>query len=272
MKILFNPSFKSRNQSIRKADDIQRTARNNFPYTSPTYCDAFYKTGKKWSPEVKDKFENVIKRSDKKITALRDLAAEAAFEGITFDEKNLNAPIFQTLRGIKLLKVANCHECAALSIAALTANGIYDLKRVNLQAEFQYVNKETGKVEYKATEPIDHTTVIAKMGKDKKDEVVVDTWLGFADDITGAKGRFKQILWESDIREKARLHRSLFRVEKIEKDGILIDPDKDYELNTSIKFNEAEETTQDDMRLIGYYAKCCYPELIKKPQKTDANN
>ena len=168
MKITFNPSFKSKNQNIRKADDIQRTARCNFPFVSPSYCDAFYKTSKNWSPEIKDKYEKVIKRADKKITAIRSLSAESAFEGTTFDEKNLNAPIFQTLRGIKLLKVANCHECAALTIAALTANGIYDVKRVNLEAEFQYINKETGEVEYKATEPIDHTTVIAKMGKDKK--------------------------------------------------------------------------------------------------------
>ena len=272
MKISFNPSFKSRNQSIKKADDIQRTARNNFPYTSPTYCDAFYKTSKKWSSEIKDKYERVITRADKKLSAIRDLSAESAFEGVTFDERNLNAPIFQTLRGIKLLKVANCHECAALSIAALTANGIYDVKRVNLQAEFQYVNKETGEIEYKATEPIDHTTVIAKIGEGKKDEVVVDTWLGFADDVSGAKGKFKQILWDSDIREKARLHRSLFRVEKIQKDGILIDPDKDYTLHTKINFKEAEKTSQEDMRLIGYYTKCCYPELIKTPQRTDANN
>ena len=272
MKISFNPSFKSRNQSIRKADDIQRTARNNFPFTSPTYCDAFYKTSKNWTPEIKDKYERVITRADKKLSAIRDLSAEAAFEGITFDERNLNAPIFQTLRGIKLLKVANCHECAALTIAALTANGIYDVNRVNLEAEFQYVNKKTGKVEYTAKEPIDHTTVIAKMGKEKKDEVVVDTWLGFADSASGAKGKFKQILWESDIRENARKHRSLFRVEKMIKENVLINPDEDYELKTSINFKKAEETSQEDMRLIGYYSRCCFPELIKKPQRTDANN
>ena len=272
MKITFSPSFKSKNQNIRKADDIQRTARNNFPFSSPSYCDAFYKTSKSWTPEIKDEYEKVVTRADKKISAIRDLSSEAAFEGITFDERNLNAPIFQTLRGIKFLKVANCHECAALSIAALTANGIYNVNRVNLEAEFKYINKKTGEIEYKATEPIDHTTVIAKMGKDKKDKVVVDTWLGFADSISGAKGKFKQLLWNSDIREKARLHRSLFRVEKIQKDGVLIDPDKDYELQTKISFKEAEETSQDDMRLIGYYTRCCYPELIKKPQKTDANN
>lgn len=270
MKISFNPSFKSKNQNIRKADDIQRTARNNFPFTSPSYFDAFYKTSKNWTPEIKDKYENVVTRADRKISAIRELSSDGAFEGITLDEKNLNAPIFQTLRGIKLLKAANCHECAALSIAALTANGIYDVKRVNLEAKFQYINKKTGEVEYKATEPIDHTTVVAKIGKEKE-EVIVDTWLGFADSPSGAKGKFKQILWNSDIREKSRLHRSLFRVEKIQKDGILIDPDKDYELQIGINFKEAEETTQEDMRLIGYYSRCCFPELIKKPQKTDAS-
>ena len=135
-----------------------------------------------------------------------------------------------------------------------------------------FKNKETGEVEYTAKEPIDHTTVVAKMGKDKKDEVVVDTWLGFADSTSGAKGKFKQILWESDIRENARKHRSLFRVEKMIKENVLINPDEDYELKTSINFKKAEETAQEDMRLIGYYARCCFPELIRKPQRTDANN
>ena len=271
MKITFTPSFKAKNQNIRKADDIQRTARNNFPFISPSYCDAFYKTRKNWTPEINEKYENVVTRADRKLSAIRDLSAESAFEGMTFDERNLNAPIFQALRGIKILKVANCHECAALSIAALTANGIYDVNRVNLEAEFQYVNKKTGEVEYTAKEPIDHTTVIAKIG-DKKEEVVVDTWLSFADSTSGAKGKFKQILWESDIREKAREHRSLFRLEKMVKDNILINPDEDYVLRTSINLKKAEESSQEDMRLIGYYSRCCFPELIKKPQKIDANN
>ena len=268
MKITFTPSFKAKNQNIRKADDIQRNARESFPFTSPTYLDSFYRTGKKWEHETKRKFENVVNRADKKLSAIRELAKNSAFEGISFDERNLNAPIFQTLRGIKILKAANCHECAALSIAALAANGIHDVNRVNLTADIKFINKKTREIEYKATEPIDHTTVIAKIGKDN---IIVDTWLGFTDSISGAQSKFKQQLWDSDIKDKARTHRSLFRLEKFEKDGVLINPDKDYELRTTINFEQAEETKEEDIRLIGYYSRCCFPELIMKPQKTDAN-
>ena len=73
MKITFTPSFKAKNQNIRKADDIQRTARNNFPFISPSYCDAFYKTRKNWTPEINEKYENVVTRADRKLSAIRVL-------------------------------------------------------------------------------------------------------------------------------------------------------------------------------------------------------
>ncbi len=268
MKITFNPSFKSKSSNIRYADDIQRQAKRIFPFLSPSYCDAFYKTSSKRDEETKAKYEKVVKNADNKLTAIRELAKENAFEGMSFDEKNLNAPIFQTLRGVQLLKAANCHECAGITIAALAANEIYDVNRVNINAQIRYINKETGKTEYKEVEPIDHTTVIAKI---EDEDVIVDSWLGFADSISGAKGKFKQLLWDSDIREKARKHRSLFRVEKYEKTGKIINPDEDYEQKISIILEPAEKSTQEDMRLIGYYSRCCFPELITKPQKTDAN-
>ncbi len=268
MKITFNPSFKAKNRNIRYADNIQRQAKRVFPFVSPSYCDAFYLTSKKHDIESKTKYEKVVQKSDNKLSAIRELAKENAFEGYSFDEKNLNAPIFNTLRGIQILKAANCHECAGITIAALTANGIYDVEKVNINANIQYINKETGKIEYKATEPIDHTTVIAKIGNE---DVIVDSWLGFSDSASGAKGKFKQMLWDSDIKEKARLHRSLFRLEVFEKTGNLIDPDKDYKQRVSISFEPSEDSTKEDMQLIGYYSRCCFPELITKPQKTDAN-
>ena len=268
MKITFNPSFKAKNQNIRKADDIQRNAKLSFPFMSPSYCDAFYKTNKKWEPNIKAKYDKVLMKADKKLSAIRLHAKEDAFKGETFDERNMNAPIFNTLRGIRLLKTANCHECAALTMAALAANGFYNVERANISANFEFINKETGKSEYKATEPIDHTIVIAKIGED---DVVVDTWLGFADSISGAKAKFKQQLWDSDIRAKAREHRSLFRVKKNEETGKIINPDKDYTLKTTINFNKAEESSPENIRMIGYYTRCCFPELVMKPQKIDAN-
>lgn len=268
MKITFNPSFKSKNANIRTADDIQRNAKLSFPFISTSYCDSFYQTNKKWQPNIKAKYNDVMMKQNKKLSAIRLLAKRDAFKGETFDEQNMNAPIFNTLRGVKLLKTANCHECAALSMAAFAANGFYNLERANISANFEFINKETGEVEYKASEPIDHTIVIAKIGKD---DVVVDTWLGFADSISSAKAKFKQQLWNSDIRAKAREHRSLFRVKVKEETGKLINPDKDYELKTTINFNKSEECSPENIRMIGYYTRCCFPELVMKPQKIDAN-
>ena len=272
MKITFTPSFKAKNQNIRKADDIQRNAKLSFPFISPSYCDSFYQTSKRWQPDIKAKYNNVMMSADKKLSAIRLLAKESAFEGSTFDERNTNAPIFQTLRGIRILKTANCHECAALTMAALAANGIHDIERVNLKADIEYINKKTKEKEYSANIPVDHTTIIAKMGDKKKNKVVVDSWIGFADSESSAKAKYKQLMWDSDIKEKIRMHRSLFRIEKFEQTGTMINPEKDYELKVKIGFEKAEETTQENMRLIGYYTSCFYPELIMMPQKTDANN
>lgn len=272
MKITFTPSFKAKNSNIRKADDIQRNARNIFPFASPTYFDAFYKTGKLEINETQDtdkklktikkqvKYELATKSLDDKISAIRQYSKIKAFEGNTLEEKNMNAPIFLILRGIKALKTANCQECAGLAMAALAANGITNLERDKVVAEFKYINKETGQTEYLATEDLDHTVVVAQMGKEEKDKVVVDAWIGFADSLSASKAKFKQLLWESDIKELEKKHSELFKKQKSQKPANI---EKHYIKKVNINFKQIEKLSEENMRLIGYYTRTLYPELIK---------
>lgn len=258
MNINFNPSFTSRNKNIRKADDIQRRARLTFPATSPTFIDTFYKTSGSCNYKRSKQADFVAHLYDKKISILREQVRKHSFEGSTFEEKQANAPIFQTLRHVKALKAGNCHESSATAIAGLTANGIYDNERVNLELELKYINKKTGITEYMAYIPIDHTAVKTRIGKDY---IIVDAWLGFADSISGAREKYKEMLVNKDIEKEIKTHRSLFRLQKSTK-GNVIDPDKDYELKTKIRFAPAEFSTQKNMEEIGFYTKCFYPELI----------
>lgn len=258
MNINFNPSFTSRNKNIRKADDIQRKAKLAFPIISPTYIDTFYKSINSSDKIKREKANTVAKKYDTRITAIREMVRRHSFEGSTFEEKQLNAPIFHVLRCVEIAKAANCHECAAIAIAGLTANGIFDNQRVNLELDLKYKNKKDGKVEYQASIPIDHTAIRTKIGKD---DIIVDPWLGFADSISGANEKYKQLLIDKDINKEIRTHRSLFRLEKSTPDNI-INPDKDYELKTAIKYIPAEYSNEKDMAEIGYYTRCFHPELI----------
>lgn len=258
MNINFNPSFTSRNQNIRKADDVQRRARLTFPATSPTFIDTFYKTPNSTNKIRSGEANFIAYKYDKRVSILREQVREHSFEGYTFEERQVNAPIFQILRHVKALKAANCQECAAIAIAGLTANGIYDNERVNLELELKYMNKENGRIEYQAYIPIDHTAIKTRIGKDN---IIVDAWMGFADSLSGAREKYKEVFTNKDIENEIKNHRSIFRVQKSTKDK-LIDPDKDYELKTKIRFAPAEFSTQKSMKEIGFYTRCFYPELV----------
>lgn len=258
MNISFNPSFTSRNKNIKKADDIQRRVRLTFPATSPTFIDTFYKTTNSLDEERQEQANFVAYRYDKKISAVREQVRRHSYEGTTLEEKNMNAPIFQILRCVGIAKAANCQEYAAIATAGLAANGIFDNQRVNLKLEVKYINKENGRIEYQGYIQIDHTAIKTWIGKDS---VIVDAWLGFADSLSGAREKYKKIFIDENIEQEIKKHSSLFKLEKSRR-GDVVDPDKDYELKTSIIYAPVEFPIKKDMEKIGYYSRRFYPELI----------
>lgn len=258
MNISFNPSFTSRNKNIRKADDIQRKAREAFPATSATYIDSFYKTRKSTDPDKCKKANMVAYKYDKFVGFVRKQVRLHSYEGDTEQEKKMNAPIFQTLTFVEIARAANCQEYASIATAGLTANGIYDNEIVNLALDLQYKNKKTGEIEYQRIIPIDHAAIKTRIGKD---DIIVDAWLGMADSLSGASAKYKQLLLNEDIDEEIKLHRSLFRLEKSTPDNI-INPDRDYELKTSIRYIPVETPDLETMEETGYFSRCFYPDLL----------
>lgn len=258
MNINFNPSFTSRNQNIRKTDDVQRRARLTFPATSPTFIDTFYKTPNSSDEQREEQATLVLYKYDTKIGEIRQKVRNHSFEGTTPEEKKINAPIFGILKGVKETKAANCQECAAVAVACLAANGIYDIQRVKLELELKYVNKKNGTIEYQANIPIDHTAVKTRIGKDT---IIVDAWMGFADSLSGAREKYKKAFINEDIKNEIQKHSSNFKMQKSRQNHI-IDFDESYELRTSIRYISTEFPTQKNIEEIGHYAKCFYPELV----------
>lgn len=258
MNIQFKPSFCSRNKNVQKADNIQRKAKNVFPSLSPTFMDTFYCSTKSTDPEVQTKSDKLITHLDKKITILRRMVDNKPSKFLNEEDRKIDAAIFRILRGVKILKTANCQECAAITIAALAANGIYNASRERLMLDLNYINKETGEIEYSAEIPIDHTSVRTQIGQDN---IIIDGWMGFALSESEAIAKYKQTLLNDNIKPELSLHRSLFRLEKAEQ-GKLINPDTDYNLQTRLKFVKCEEASEEYMQDIGYYTRCFYPDLI----------
>lgn len=269
MKVSFNNnpafSFKARNRNIRQADDIMRKARNTFPLISPTYIDEFYSVVNNKKNDNREKAEEISSNLYSKLVVIRRMAKNPDGYNVPFSDIEKETPYAVLLNGIDLLKIGNCEECAVASLAALAANGIYDAKRVNLYLETKYINKQTGETEYRALNNLDHSFVVTSMGKksDKeKDLVVVDTWLGFADSVSGAKARFKQIYDDGTMRDLFCFNRSMFRLEKMKK-GQTVNFD-DYELKREFVFQPADFYSSKQLEDLGLYSRIMFESLLTK--------
>ena len=255
------PTFSAKKEEIRKADDIVRNARNVFPATSPTYMDAFFLTPKSKDISVAIEADKRIDKQDKKITAIRKYVKKTNQAPKNDIDRILDLEIFKRLRAIKILKVTNCFESSAIAMAALVANGIYDVERANVELSQKYINKKTGKVEFDENISLDHSVVLTKMNSDKKDYIVVDAWLGFADSESNSSAKYKQCLIDDSIREQIGINRSLFRLERTQKEGRLVDVDSEYDLKLSIAYNIKDKKSPTNAVVLGNYTRIIYPEL-----------
>lgn len=267
---LNNINFSSRNKNIRRADDIQRAARNTFPVLSPSYIDEFYLSTKmKNEVPVNMQARTLFKKADNKLTALRTVSKAPEKYGLELMPYEKETPYAHLLNGMELLKIGNCEECAVAALAALTANGYYNSQRVSLGMEIQYVDKKTGKIEYKEIEPLDHSFVITSLDNEnpkEKDKIVVDPWMGFTDSVSGAKARFKQIYGEKELHNIFSYHRSMFRVNMAMKTGNVIDYN-DYELRSNFIFYPSDMYTKEDLKDLGLYARIMYSDLVRPTKK-----
>ncbi len=200
-----NTYFRARNSRIRQADDIQRRARREFPALSSTYIDKFYTIAQTSNHDIykRHKADTYSQIIDEKIADMREATDKVETAA------DLYIPYSKVLNHVKKIRAGNCAECSASVVAALAANGIYDSEISNLGLLIEFKNKKTGKSEFESIVPIDHSFVVTALNNRKpkeKDKIVIDSWFGFTDSISGAKGRYKPIYnensFEADIAEK----------------------------------------------------------------------
>ena len=252
-------NFQSRNRNIRQADDIQRNVRMCFPMMSPTYMDIFYNCHKRVTPDNTRyvRAEEIVDKIDKRISFLRDMFSPDK-------AKSYNISSDSELDVIKKIKIGNCGERAATVVAGLAANGIYDVETASLHMELKYINKKTGECEYSAQEPVDHMLVIANLEPENKDEnnkVVIDSWMGFADSMSGAMQKYKAIYNEKQLKDKLKFHRSMFRVNYAEKYNKIVDYN-DFYLSTKLFFKPEEKFDENQLQMLGINLRLKYPELV----------
>lgn len=259
-----NPSFTARKAEIRKADDIQRLSKQNFPVSSPSYMRMFYLTCSRNQPNLAKRLKaNKIRLNiDGHLTLLRYLTREKNQESKDY------IPYADTLKYLTVLKTGNCGECASTVIAALAANGYYDARKCILGYEISYVNTKTKETVYKKTEMLDHTFVLADMSKDNSDDkkdnrVIIDSWMGFADSISGAMEKYKKVFLGDDIKEDISYHRSMFRVEYAEKNDELIDFDN-FELRIKPVIITPDNFDKEGIKKLGDFCRKNYKSLVLK--------
>ncbi len=264
MKVTLNlnytrPTFTSKKEHIRKADDIQRKATSNFPMFSPSYLQEFYclnGSGQNTPKQVRT--IQIAQRIVYKINAGRIVDEE------TSKRSYFSEPLYiRPLDRIKKTKIGNCHEASIATLAALAANDINDAKRVSLEQRTEYVNKKTKKVVFSKNYDLDHTFVISAMGKEnpkESDLVVLDSWMGFADSISGAKDKYARFIDEKKNKEDFNNNFSLFRVDHFEKTGELLNKN-DLEIRYRVVFKDEEKYSEQEMKELGRYSRMMYPHL-----------
>ena len=251
--------FSARKKEIRVADDIQRKTKSTFPTLSQTYIDRFYKS-KMSSFENANKFFIKTNEMHKKIKIMREIAKNPEEFGIKIPEIEKNTLYAMNLNGLQQLKIGNCEENAKSTIAILFANGYYNSEQVNLMLKIDFINNETNKIEDSRLYPLDHTFVITDMNTGRKQDIIIDPWLGFADSKSGAIARFKKIYNNEDYEKAIKITSGIFcRKKELEYDEF----QKKYSTKTSFVFEPAEKNiTEKQKRQLGEYTQIMYNGIL----------
>lgn len=252
-----------KNPYIKKGEEIQRHARKCFPAFSPTYADAFYHSKTKDSPLLEKKIIEV--------NTARTCVNLMAINGLSETSIGTDSPIVLSLNTLEARKKGNCEEFSIATLATLLANGYTDSERKYLCMRTEFINKETGQTEYYEVDSLDHALVVSSLGKNTKDEkdlYVIDSWLGFADTVQGAKSRYKNLSEQRGKLSKiCSKRRSDFRLKKLLRDDVLVDTDK-YEQKCTLFFKDADPDTKKVNKDLQKYAQIMYQNLKLPKQNT----
>ncbi len=268
----YKPGFLSRNEEIKKADDLQRRARASFPMVSATYAEEYYYTMR---PESKyyNRARGIVENMTADIQLQRSLASlmgrdfsnYGPFGFLNRRDYEDDTSFLNNLEWVKGQKVGCCDESAKTALATLCANGYYNSAETYVYYGVQFVNKESGEVEYKNGGKLPHCFVVTDLKKDgegagdRKNDIVIDPWLGFADYAPGAVARFKQA-FSNDLFEMTEEFKQNFAKKK-EKMGEEFNPD-DYEIKTTFTFMEWSPKTLRCKQKLGQKVREKYPETI----------
>ena len=253
------PTFTAKKPEIRKADDVQRKSKEIFPMFSPAYLQEFYTlNGKGQNTPRQVRTIQIGQSIVYKINAGRIVDDESSKRSY-FQE-----PLFvRPLDRIKKTKIGNCHEASICTMATLAANGYDDFKRVSLEQQMEYIDKKTNKVVFSKTYDIDHTLVLSAMGKEnpkEDDYIVLDSWMGFADSISGAKDRYARFIDENKNKSDFNDSFSLFRIDHFQETGEFLNKNDCY-IKNKIVFKDEEKFSKEDIQSLGRYARMMYPHL-----------
>ncbi len=245
------PNFTARKEIIRRADDLVRHSRKNFPVLSNSYMDMFYNIRN--YAFLSDK----SKKADRLYNKVSERVGKVREHSDVYSENRSDGEYKALLGCIKDLKAGNCEECSDTLTATLAANGYYHSYKYDLALDVSIINKETGEVESSSRNQLDHTFVVTTLDKypaSEKNRVVADSWLGFADSISGAKEKYKKIY--SDRIKEIILEKFLTLNNKE-----TINP-SDYEVRTKMVFCPSLRDAYDSIEEMGDYCKRKYKELV----------
>ena len=167
-----SPNFTSRNAYIRRADDIVRKVRNEFPMFSPTLAFDNWKT---IQPTNASGFKNA-----KKVLAKHRNIIEAYRKNNDFSSE---APhFFECFESVQKTKMGNCREAGIMTLGTLLANG-HPAVKVSPTIEMHVIDKN-GQDIFTCRKFCDHVMVMANMDKTTpdycNDSIILDTWMGSA--------------------------------------------------------------------------------------------
>lgn len=157
---LNNTTFKSRNKTIRFADDIARRVNQCYPRISPTKVLSF-------------KNANKFKKFLEDITSITNNSLRF-FKGEMYDcTESFYDKIKAFTSPVKHYKLGNCGESAQLAAIVAKTNGIKD-------CHLAHLCDANG-------EDLDHAVLFVN---DKK-PYIIDSWLGIADYVPNMINRYK---------------------------------------------------------------------------------
>ena len=200
-----------------------------------------------------------------KLSSVRGNRAEELFGRYTFANN-----VVQTILDIQHYGLANCEEASTLTMASLIANGFPNTFKCSLKLDTMVVDKKTGEIKHTEKDSLDHAFVISTMDKDPKKQdtfYVVDSWFGFADSISGAKARYKQLIDSAKFKKAEYKAINNFKNRfktKIDTSLIL----NNYEIRQSISYDPKEGSSPIEDEKIRECFEEKYPELILDKENT----